>query len=41
MFEAQDQQDAQQAPVITLPDDIDTKEIKLCRIDDPSCEACQ
>lgn len=40
MFE-QDQQDQSSAPVITLPEDIDTKEIKLCRIDDPNCESCQ
>lgn len=39
MFESQDPQASQ--PVITLPDDIDAKEIKLCRIDDPDCEACQ
>lgn len=39
MFESQDQQNNQ--PVITLPEDIDSKEIKLCRIDDPDCESCQ
>lgn len=39
MFDSQEQASGQ--PTITLPDDIDTKEIKLCRIDDPDCEACQ
>lgn len=31
----------QDQPVVTLPVDFDSKEIKLCRIDDPDCEACQ
>lgn len=29
------------SPVITLPDDIDTKEIKLCNAFDEGCESCQ
>lgn len=28
-------------PVITLPADFDEADIKLCKIDDPDCEACQ
>ncbi len=41
MFEQDQKQDQSSAPVITLPEDIDTKEIKLCRIDDPNCTACE
>jgi hypothetical protein len=31
----------QAAPVITLPADFDESQIKLCKIEDPSCESCQ
>ncbi len=31
----------QDQPVITLPADFDESQIKLCKIDDPTCESCQ
>jgi hypothetical protein len=31
----------QEQPVITLPADYDENAIKLCKVDDPSCESCQ
>lgn len=30
-----------EAPIIVLPADFDESLIKLCKIDDPSCESCQ
>jgi len=36
-----DEPQVQEQPTITLPADFDESQIKLCRIDDPSCESCQ